>query len=134
LHPPKWVSFSQWWNKVIFIESQHGQPRRQTLTRKQLVLGMANREGGAHVDPKLTGAFADLTRSNSLGVLATGYGGVSTTAPPHNAAVRQIAHEVSESLEAVMPVAAGSIHGEASASANLRQAAPNADHTEEGDG
>lgn len=39
------VDFDQWWNTIIFDNRQG-----QTLTRKELILNLANKAGGAHID------------------------------------------------------------------------------------
>ena len=59
----KWqrMSFDQWWNEKI-IRDKKG----QITTRKELILAVANQDGGAHVDPKLDEKYADLSRRNSL--------------------------------------------------------------------
>jgi hypothetical protein len=49
--------FDEWWNREIFHSVK--------ATRKSLVLAVANKDGGAHVDPKLEEAYASLTRYNS---------------------------------------------------------------------
>lgn len=97
-HQPKMVSFGEWWGKVVLVEPRRGQRRRGKLTRKQLVLTLANKEGGAHVDPTLDGAYADITRRRSLGVYPLGYGVAQPSGPPQFAAMRQITHEVVQTL------------------------------------
>jgi hypothetical protein len=44
----------EWWGQVVYI---HGQVR---ATRKSLVLGAANKDGGAHVDTKLNKEYVAL--------------------------------------------------------------------------
>ena len=93
--PLRLVLFEEWWNEVV-IKTLGG----KTFTRKDLILTLANKEGGAHVDPKLNESYANLTRFNGQGwkVIADG-----ESIPPANsvvaASVRQIAHEVLESLQ-----------------------------------
>lgn len=70
-----------------------------TWSRKQLILVLANQEGGAHVDPALDARYDALARKNGLGWSVT-HGG---TNQPFNGnvvsvAVRQIAYEVIETL------------------------------------
>lgn len=43
------IPAKDWWNQVIFVL-----PPGVRITRGQLVLTAANKDGGAHVDPKLT--------------------------------------------------------------------------------
>jgi hypothetical protein len=60
IHPP--LRFKRWWT-VRAIEGSHGRIYR----RRDLVLTMANQDGGAHVDPDLDADYA-LLRRDSLGV------------------------------------------------------------------
>ena len=56
------IAFEEWWNKIVFVDTLGNK-----LTRKDLVLAVSNKDGGAHVDPQLNSAYAALTRFNSLG-------------------------------------------------------------------
>lgn len=89
------VSFKNWWEEIV-VKDRNG----EVFTRKDLVLAVANKEGGAHVDPQLDEAFAELTRFNSLG-WQVDTRGIRT--PPDNsivdASIRQIAHELLCSVE-----------------------------------
>ncbi len=74
--------------------------RGHTFTRKDIVPALANKEGGAHVDPNISDEYANLTRFNSQGwkVMTSG-----VVAAPDNsitaASMRQIAYEMQESLK-----------------------------------
>jgi hypothetical protein len=75
------------------------------FTRKDLVLALANQDGGAHVDPALNEAYEALSQSNSLGWMAgvpSGAGDADTSSVPMGspvpANVRQIAWELERSL------------------------------------
>jgi hypothetical protein len=57
-----WTDFDSWWGKVVFRDSQ-----KREITRGELVLAVANQDGGAHVDPSLREVYAALSRQNSLG-------------------------------------------------------------------
>ena len=89
------ISFDTWWNAVVFASKEMGE-----MTRKDLVLAVANEHGGAHVDPDgLSEPYAKLAKLNALGwtyradrKLSRPLGG------PHLVAVRQIAHEVLKTL------------------------------------
>lgn len=92
--PSKYILFPTWWNKVVIKDSN-----KNTFSRRELVLALANKDGGAHVDPDLDQAYADLTRNNSVGwVFSNG-----TDSSPINEvelySVRQIAYEVITSVE-----------------------------------
>jgi len=96
--PPRQVSFEQWWNGVIFVDNGG----RET-TRRDLILAVANKDGGAHVDPVLGKTYANLSRRNALGWRFSGPRGDAPLQGPERASVRQIAHEVLKSLNPAMP-------------------------------
>lgn len=82
------LSFEDWWNEIIIRD------KKNVFTRKEIILHVADKDGGAHVDPKLEGDYAELSRNNSLGNFAT-HGSVTTPLMrPELATVRQIAHEI----------------------------------------
>lgn len=90
-----YLPFDSWWGeKVIRL------PNKTTFTRKELILWLANKDGGAHVDPMLEERFQKLQEENSFGWKFS-INGVET--PPVSgvevACVRQIAHEVFLSIE-----------------------------------
>jgi hypothetical protein len=95
------VAFDQWWNKVVVVDSE-----RNALTRRDLVLAVANKDGGAHVDPELSKVYARLSRSNSLGWAFTGAEGTLPLDNPVPASIRQMAHELIKTLEARTPLPA----------------------------
>ena len=96
---PAWVSLDNWWFGIVIQEPGVPTRRKLSLTRKQLVLSVANKDGGTHVDPQLSGAYAEITRRNSLGIMASGYGGSVPVKAPHLASVVQIAHEMVKTIE-----------------------------------
>ena len=90
---PRWIPFSRWWNQNVVKDH-----RKQWFTRRDLVLNLANTDGGAHVDPELDAAYAELSRDNSLGWYS-GLDGPDKSLPsPAEPCVRQIGHEVIETL------------------------------------
>lgn len=56
------LSFIDWWEEVVIIDSLKAE-----FTRKDLILALANKDGGAHVDTHLDMDYAELTRNNSVG-------------------------------------------------------------------
>lgn len=60
IHGPQ--PFRTWWNRPILEDL-----RNETFTRKELVLFLAHKFGGAHVDPNMEPRFVAITRFNSLG-------------------------------------------------------------------
>lgn len=87
------LPFDEWWNEVVFVDDT-----KEKLTRKQLVLAVANQDGGAHVDPGLDETYARLSRQNSMGWMHVGPEGNRPIPRPERAAMRQIAHEVLKTL------------------------------------
>lgn len=85
------LNADDWWNQIIFDDKQY------QLSRRDIVLAVANKDGGAHVDDKLSNKFADLVKNNSLG-LQTMVGQPLDGNPAYNA-IRTIADELLFSLE-----------------------------------
>jgi len=82
--------FNEWWNSTVFIDKEENK-----FSRKDLVLSLANQDGGAHVDPQLDEKYHKLSRQNSLGWQARmGEEPWKPLTNPHYVAIRQIAHEV----------------------------------------
>jgi hypothetical protein len=96
--PPRYVSFDEWWNRVIFVD----EAGRET-TRRDLILAVANKDGGAHVDPVLDQKYASLSRRNALAWRFSSPRGDVPLKGPEKSAVRQIAHEVLKSFNRAMP-------------------------------
>lgn len=92
------VNFDEYWDKIVFVDNN-----KHILTRKQLVLTVANKDGGAHIDPKLTTAYNEISRNNSLGFTYSINGEESPLTGPELASIRQIAHEVLKSLADEFP-------------------------------
>jgi hypothetical protein len=93
------VPFAVWWERTV----THVPGRSLNLSRRDYVLGLANREGGAHVDPVLDPFYAALRYDNALG-FGQGPGGPEPEGRPLNndpamAAVRQIAYELVRTIE-----------------------------------
>lgn len=91
--PPRSSRFTAWWDQPVMKVDG-------TWSRKQLVLILANQEGGAHIDPSLDERYEALARQNGLGWRAVG----PVQDDPFNGnavsvAVRQIAYEVLETLK-----------------------------------
>ncbi len=91
---PRRVPFDQWWNSPIFRIAD-GIP----LTRSDLVLTMADQDGGAHVDARLKAAYAELSRGDGIGFSRVDHSGTRHIRGEALAAVRQIAHEVIKTLD-----------------------------------
>ena len=86
------VGFASWWqNAVMKVDG--------VWSRKDLVLALANTEGGAHVDPGLDERYDRLAKKNGVGFVAMSTSGEKSFAGNVVAvAVRQVTHEVLETL------------------------------------
>ena len=92
------LDFRKWWDQVIIEDAN-----TNTFSRRELVLTMANKEGGAHIDPALKKEWAEWTRKDSMGwIYHTGDASISPGGP-HLASVREIALEVMQSLQRKFP-------------------------------
>lgn len=94
---PIWLEFDEWWDKVIFVDKY-----KRQITRRQVVLSVADTDGGGHVDPTLDPTYADLSRNNSLNWVSRSARGIHAVEGAELAAVRQIAHEVLKSIDPSM--------------------------------
>jgi hypothetical protein len=93
-------SFDTWWTSIVLQDAAGN-----ALTRRDIVLAVANSEGGAHVDPKLKPAYAAVAREDSLGTIEyPTRGGERRTvdANPVLAVMRQIAYELEKTLGPVV--------------------------------
>ena len=99
--------FDAWWNEDVTKDG-----RGNRFSRRDFVLTVANKEGGAHVDPSLNEAYRHIVEENSLGM--TVFEGppssadrlLSGRAAEGNAAlasVRQVAFEVITTIEHQAP-------------------------------
>lgn len=85
--------FEEWWTTSIIND-----PRGNQFGRRELVLGLAHTDGGAHVDPELEEAYAELSRDNSLGLTFYQNDERLPDTSPVPANVRQIAFEVEKTI------------------------------------
>lgn len=86
-------NFNAWWNEIVIVDTKGNR-----FTRCELVLSLANKDGGAHVDPQLDSKYADLTRGNSLGYVGVVSGEESPLSDIELHSVREIAYELLRSL------------------------------------
>lgn len=94
---PSWfrrVKFSDWWNAPVTRDL-----KGRLLSRRELVLAVANKDGGAHVDPELDEVYADLSRGNALGLYDATAEKLEPLTEPERVTIRQIAHEVLKTLK-----------------------------------
>jgi hypothetical protein len=95
--PPRPISFRDWWSDAVLKDGDG-----TLYTRRDLVLALANKDGGAHVDPEMDEAYERLTRENHVGYeVAVGGKSIKWRENPVFPSVRQIGHEILETLKAV---------------------------------
>lgn len=95
---PRQIQFDSWWKARIIID-QH----RKEYTRRDLVLTVCDRDGGAHVDPKLDAAYLALTRDDTMGYKYDIGHSTENVLGVELASVRQIAYEVLLTLKTECP-------------------------------
>ncbi len=97
----------EWWNQIVYVFSRRpkedptGEIEVLRLSRKDIVLTATNKDGGAHVDQKLTPAYEMLAADGAVGSFIWESDGVKQEFPitkAHLVALRQIGHEVLRSL------------------------------------
>lgn len=93
--PPRQVPFENYWNEPVLVDN-----KKNLFSRKDLILNLANKDGGSHIDLVLTSKYADLSRRNSLGWQDKN-GNFLTDA--ELVIVRQIAHEILKTLKPNYP-------------------------------
>jgi hypothetical protein len=89
----KKLLFDKWWNNVIICDQY-----KNTFSRKDIVLSLANQDGGAHVDEEIDSEYYKLARENSVGWVAEKNEDETQIEDVHLATIRQIAHEVIRTL------------------------------------
>lgn len=93
------IPFVDWWNNPVLKDN-----RARTFCRRELVLNVADTDGGAHVDPELEEAYMAISRENSLGwVFSSGGGEFALEGRPELACMRQIAHELLSTIHQFVP-------------------------------
>jgi hypothetical protein len=56
------IPFDEWWNEDVVRDADHN-----FFTRKDFVLALVNKEGGAHVDPQIKESYNRIANLNSMG-------------------------------------------------------------------
>lgn len=94
--------FAQWWDTAFLTNESPllGQRPSFTYSRGEIVRHMANKDGGAHVDPTLPRQYRALTDHDGGFTVNLGNGPITITRYAFATAwMRQIAHEVQRTLE-----------------------------------
>jgi hypothetical protein len=88
----RWVRFATWWDELVFVDEQ-----KKELSRREVVLTVAAKDGGTNLDPNLALAYERLSQYESVDTTRN----AAATEPvtiPERAALRQIAHETLRTL------------------------------------
>ena len=96
--PYTFKPFGVWWQKTILVDIQ-----KQEFSRRKIILALANKDGGAHVDPELNADYAALTRENSMGWFYTIGDETGPFGDIELVSARQIAEEVLVTLKKARP-------------------------------
>jgi hypothetical protein len=97
--PLRPTPFVDWWNEPVLKDNKN-----RTFCRRELVLNVANTDGGAHVDPDLEEGYMALSRENSLGwIFSDGRVESALAGRPELACMRQIAHELLSTIHLYVP-------------------------------
>jgi hypothetical protein len=89
------IPFDAWWNGIVLVDSV-----RNEFSRRDIVLYLANKDGGAHVDHEIDEKFHNLRNKNSLGWITILEDGRKIAGEDNvPATMRQIAHELIKSLD-----------------------------------
>lgn len=91
-----YLKFGNWWFDAIVIKDHSG----NTYSRKDIVLFISNKDGGAHVDPKIEEKYKLLKSGVGTGWELSGGGFLQQVIP---ASIRQIAYEVTYTLHIRYP-------------------------------
>jgi hypothetical protein len=91
---PRLLKFSDWWSEPVLRDNH-----QHFFRRRDIVLAVADMDGGGHVDPEIDEAYHRLANENSIGLLSVGPDGEMPVKYIERVYVRHIAWEVLTSLE-----------------------------------
>jgi hypothetical protein len=95
----RWLNFDEWWSQPVFLDN-----KKRRLSRRDLVLSVADQDGGAHVDAELNEVYGDLSRRHSVDWKQVSFGKEEPVGPDVALlSLRQIGFEVLETLERYVP-------------------------------
>lgn len=97
LHQPIWqrndiLDFTSWYKQVIYYD-----PDGSSLTRENLILSIAEQDGGNHFDLKINNKYHQFKQKDSLRLNVNGQIIVFENNPAYTS-LRQIAHEFIETI------------------------------------
>ena len=90
------VPMSKWWDQVVMVLNG------QRISRRDIVLAAANKDGGAHVDSKLSAEYEALAKYGAVGTFVYQTQGQRVEAPiqdAHLVSLRQLGYELLHSPE-----------------------------------
>jgi hypothetical protein len=90
----KMLAFEKWWSKVVLVDN-----KGHEFSRRDIVLALSDKLGGAHVDPLIPEQFSRLIKRNSMGLEMKIQGAVIPVSDVELASGRQISHEVIETIK-----------------------------------
>ena len=94
----KKMKFSDWWNMPV-IATPRKYKNKISFCRRDVVLHVANTDGGSHVDPMIARKYAAMAKWNAMGLLTKQNDIEIPIDNPILPCVRQIGHEVILLLE-----------------------------------
>jgi len=92
-----YISLDDWWNQIAFILDDS-----LKLTKKDIVLAAANKDGGAHVDSRIPLAYQELIKFGNPSGIDTALGNhfeEENVVNAHFTALRQMGYELLKSAE-----------------------------------
>ncbi|MBE6878677.1 MAG: hypothetical protein E7488_05880 [Ruminococcaceae bacterium] len=103
------MDFDIWWNEKVVKNVSNGYENPSWMTRKELILGHVNQEGGAHVDGEVDDNIAKIGTEEAFGWISyIDDGKGNMTSPPaavdqKQASIRQICYETLYALHKHFP-------------------------------
>lgn len=99
--PVRSIPFNDWWEQILIIRSLEG----INLSRRDIVLDVANTDGGGHVDATIPGNYAAVARNEAFigRIMSSQRGELQPCNNPIHPSLRQIAHEVIGTLQENVP-------------------------------
>lgn len=90
------IKFDDWWNGVVLTDDN-----KNEFSRKDIVTTLANKDGGAHVDPTLDKKYVDLKEGESIGwrISDNVVGKDAPLTDQVTVSMRQITHELLKTLK-----------------------------------
>lgn len=100
--PKRWLKFEDWWHERVLRDTH-----KHDFTRRDIVLSIADKDGGAHVDERLDEPYHRLVNEHSISTFFISKGVEQKFGNVEKVFARQIAWEVVVTLDAVAARIAG---------------------------